>query len=53
MIIDLEALVALILEFKRLKRPFREFEILLYEAACNYVSAQLKERLDERTENST
>jgi hypothetical protein len=50
--IDLEAIIALILEFKRKndKVILTEFEYLLYEAACNFLARELKgEELRDHT----
>lgn len=44
MIVDLEAIVALILELKKTQsnRLLCEFEYFLYEAACNFLTKELK-----------
>jgi hypothetical protein len=50
MIFDTEALIALVLEFKRTNRPLQEFELLLYEATCDYLTKELRgERIEDNT----
>jgi hypothetical protein len=41
---ELEPIVALTLEFKRAQdeRTLQEFEMLLYEASCNFLTKELK-----------
>ena len=47
--INLEAIVALILELKKSK-PLTEFEYFLYEAACDFLTKELKsEELEDVT----
>jgi hypothetical protein len=50
MMFDTEALIALVLEFKRTNRALQEFELFLYEAACDYLTKELR---DEKIEDST
>ena len=50
MIFDTEALIALVLEFKRTDRALQEFEFFLYEATCDFLTKELR---GERIEDST
>jgi hypothetical protein len=49
--ISTEMLTAIIIEFKQAQdmRALQEFELLLYEAACNYLTAELRNEGVENT----
>lgn len=50
MMCELEVLIAMVLEFKRTNRPLQEFELLLYEATCDYLTKELRgERIEDNT----
>jgi len=40
--ISLDAVVALVINFKNTDRALQEFELLMYEAACNLLAKEFK-----------